>query len=480
MKIKYLYIAFVFLSLGSCKKFLDIVPKDKFIPSTVEDYENMLNYATVSTYGDYFEDLITDDAFLPEGQPGNLYTKQRLSARKIYTFNKDVYGEGDNDILWSEGYKRIFYFNTVANNIMKAQGSTEAEKRSIRAEALLGRALEHLMLVNVYGKHYDAATAGTDPGAPLVLEADISAKNSRNTVQEVYNQVIADAEEAVKDLPLKNKISKFRACKAGGYAFLSRVYLFMGDYANALKNADLALGLQNELANMNGYNVIVPGPFPNDPNIPGAPLGWTNIPNAERHPESLVARTNLRPFGLGMDVCATPELTSLFSNNDRRWALYFANAWPPAPPFNYMDRYGVKIFLRGDYYNNCLAVPEVYLNRAECKARANNLSGALADINKLRLNRIVPAAYHEFTPADFNNDSERVLRFVLEERRRELVFTGMRVIDLKRLNKETRFQKTITHVAEGVTYTLTPNSPNYLRQIWPAASVFNPDWTLNP
>jgi hypothetical protein len=160
--------------------------------------------------------------------------------------------------------------------------------------------------------------------------------------------------------------------------------------------------------------------------------------------------------------------------------LYYADGWPPAPPFNYMNRYGVKIFLRGDYYSNYLNVPEMYLVRAECLAREGKQADALADINKLRQNRITPAAYVAFTPADFGNDDERVLRFVLEERRRELAFTGMRVIDLKRLNKETRFRKTVKHKAEGVEYELLPGSDKYLRQLWPNATVFNPDWPLNP
>lgn len=477
MKTTYLYIALVLLTLGGCKKFLDIVPRDKFIPTTVEDYENMLNFATVNYFGDFYEDLITDDAFLPDGEPGNLYTKQRLPNRKIYQFDKNAFGEGENDVLWSEGYKRIFYFNTVANSIMEATGGTEENKRSIRSEALFGRSLEHLLLVNVYAQHYDPATAATEPGVPLVLEADISAKHKRNTVAEVYRQIIADLEEALKDLPQTSKLNKFRVNKAGAFALLSRVYLFMGDYEKALANAEEALKLKNTLANMNNYKVTVPGPFPY---VPGTPVGWTDVPRGLDHPEAIVARTFLRPFGLGQDVCASPELTALFTNDDKRWTLYYANGWPPAPPFNYMTRYGVKIFLRGDFFNNALNTPELYLNRAECRARANDLTGALTDINLLRLNRIDPSAYRAVTLADLGSDPLRVLRFVLEERRRELAFTGMRLMDLKRLNKDARFTKTIKHTAEGKEYVLEPNSANYLRQIWPVASVLNPDWTLNP
>lgn len=477
MKFKLILIIAVTFLMAGCNKFLDIVPKDKFIPVTVEDYENMLNNATLVNFGDYFQDLLTDDAFLPEGEPGNLFTKQQLHGRRIYTFNKNVFDERSNDFLWSEGYKRIFYFNTIINNIMDATGKTEDYKKSVKAEALFGRALEHLQMVNVYAQHYDAATAATEPGIPVALIADISAKFKRNTVKEVYDQIISDLNEAVQHLPLEPKITKFRASKPAGYALLSRVYLYMGDYDQSLHYADLALELKNELYDMNAYSVIIPGPFPY---VPGAPLGWTDIPNGQYNPESIVARHFLRPFGLGMDVCASPELSALFTNDDRRWVLYYANGWPPAPPFNYMNRYQVKIFLRGEYYNNAISLPEVYLNAAECKARLNELDGALQDVNKLREHRISPAAYVEYTAADFDNDAEKVLRFVLQERRRELAFTGLRHIDLKRLNKEPRFQKTIVHMAEGIEYKLEPNSPDYLRQIWPAASAFNPDWALNP
>jgi hypothetical protein len=476
MKRLHLYII-VIITLSGCDKFLDIKPKDKFIPVTVTDFENMLNSGTMVNFGDQYWDLLSDDAFLPEGEPGNLYSKQQPYGRLIYKFNTAPYDQGANDFMWSEGYKRIFYCNSIINNIMEATEGTDASRRSVRAEAYLGRAMEHLLLVNIYAHHYDAATAATQPGIPIALIADINAKFVRNSVKEVYEQVLSDANAAIADLPVKNKLTKFRASKAGGYALLARTYLFMGDYVNARKNADLALSLQGGLKNMNDYKIIIPGPFPN---VPGAPLGWTDIPDAQLNTETIVARHFLRPFGLGMDVCASPELSALFTNDDKRWTLYYADGWPPAPPFNYMNRYGVKIFLRGDYYSNYLNVPEMYLVRAECLAREGKQADALADINKLRQNRITPAAYVAFTPADFGNDDERVLRFVLEERRRELAFTGMRVIDLKRLNKETRFRKTVKHKAEGVEYELLPGSDKYLRQLWPNATVFNPDWPLNP
>jgi hypothetical protein len=67
----------------------------------------------------------------------------------------------------------------------------------------------------------------------------------------------------------------------------------------------------------------------------------------------------------------------------------------------------------------------------------------------------------------------------LDERRRELAFTGNRHIDLKRLNLDPRFAKTVTHTVDGVDYTLEPNSRRYMRELWPRATRFNPQWPLN-
>lgn len=465
------------LIFSGCDKYLDIKPKDKFIPATLEDYENLLNSMEVVSYGDYFLDLQTDDAFLPEGEPGNLFSKQGNPGRRIYTFNKDVFSEGENDFLWSETYKRIFYFNTVINHILEATGGTEQAKKSALAEALVGRAAEFLLLVNVYAHHYDPSTATTEPGIPLVLRADISEKTGRNTVKETYDRIVLDLKQALPDLPESPKITKFRASKTSALALLARTFLYMGDYEQAMTYADEALKRQSTLADMNTYKVIIPGPFEY---VPGSPLGWTDIPDAQHHPETIQARNFLRPFGLGMDVCASPDLAALFDNHDRRYVLYYANGWPPAPPFNYVSRYGVKIFLRGEYFNNLISTPEMYLTRAESAARTGDLQGALLDLNTLRKNRIDPTVYQDFTLTELNNDENLVLDKILEERRRELAFTGLRAADLKRLNKEVRYSKTVQHIAEGRTYTLEPNSNQYLRQIWPAAYRFNPDWELNP
>lgn len=107
---------------------------------------------------------------------------------------------------------------------------------------MVGRAFEYLTLVNAYGKHYDAETAQTDPGVPLLLDEDINKTNlTRATVQQVYDQIKADLDQASLNLPERPVLNANRASRPVGYGMLARMYLYMGDYEQALENARLSL-----------------------------------------------------------------------------------------------------------------------------------------------------------------------------------------------------------------------------------------------
>lgn len=121
-----------------------------------------------------------------------------------------------------------------------------------------------------------------------------------------------------------------------------------------------------------------------------------------------------------------------------------------------------------------VSTPEIYLIAAECEARLGNKEKAISYINKLRDHRII-----DNTPLTVESDEE-ALRKVLDERRREMVFQGCtRLIDLKRLNREPRFAKTIIHEADGVKYTLAPGDPKYILPIPPSVLRFNPNMIQN-
>ena len=69
---------------------------------------------------------------------------------------------------------------------------------------------------------------------------------------------------------------------------------------------------------------------------------------------------------------------------------------------------------------------------------------------------------------------------VINVGRREMPMLGCtRLIDLKRLNREPEFAKTIVHEVNGVEYKLETNSPKYILPIPPTVLRFNPDMIPN-
>ena len=445
----------VVVMLTGCNDYLDIKPKGEKIPTTVSDYETLLNYESVQKVSDTYPAYLTDDVFLPDVAEGTAtpgLNSVDQSIRNLYLFKKEVFGDAQDDGFWFASYNRIYYYNTVIDNIMDADGSDEQQKLSIRAEALISRALEYLYLVNGYAKHYDVRTAESDPGVPLILDEDISKKNLvRASVKDVYAQIQSDLQTALPNLPMQAKGNAFRASKAAGYGVLAKMYLYMGNYAEALKAANEVLKINNSLLDLKKYAVVKPQ----------SSIGRTNVPQDIDNPENIYIKFAPYVYGLSSKVFGSDELISLFSEDDMRLQVYFTKNFRNIPT----DKYVWAPYLRA---NLAVSSPEIYLIAAECEAREGSVERAMSLINKLRDNRIKNNT--DIVATDRND----ALQKVLEERRRELAMSGMvRYIDLKRLNQDSQSAKTVTHVTSEGTFTLEPNSPLYVLPIPAKVMRFN-------
>lgn len=445
----------VVVMLTGCNDFLDIKPKGEKIPKTVTDYETLLNYESVQKVSDTYPTYLTDDVYLPDVAQGTAtpgLNSVEQSILNLYLFKKDVFGEAQDDGFWFASYNRIYYYNTVIDNIMNAEGPSEQQKHSIQAEALISRALEYLYLVNGYAKHYDVRTAETDPGVPLILDEDISKKDLvRASVKDVYAQIQSDLQAALPNLPVQPKGNAFRASKAAGYGILAKMYLYMGNYTEALKAANEVLAINNSLLDLKKYAVVKVQ----------SSIGRTNVPQDIDNPENIYIKFAPYVYGLSSKVFGSDELISLFSEDDMRLQIYFTKNFRNIPT----DKYVWAPYLRA---NLAVSSPEIYLIAAECEAREGSVERAMTLINKLRDNRIKNNT--DIVATDRND----ALQKVLEERRRELAMSGMmRYIDLKRLNQESQFAKTVTHVTGEGTFSLEPNSPLYVLPIPAKVMRFN-------
>lgn len=446
--------------MASCDDYLDIKPKGMVIPEKCEDYEKLLNYAQLMKASDSYPNFMTDDVFLPyDDDLTGGYVSLELPDQRLYTFDSEVFGDGESDGLWEYSYNRIYTYNVIIQEVMGSTQATEDHKKQVRAEALMGRAFEYLTLVNAYGKHYDPATAATDPGVPLMLDEDINKTNlQRASVQAVYDQIKKDLDEAAFDLPERPVLNAFRASKPVGYGMLARMYLYMGDYEKALENAKISLEHNSALQSILPYEVVDVNKW----------IGRINVPDRANNPENIYIRLAPYTFGLSSSVYGSEDLIKLYDKEkDMRYLLYFTR---------YID--GVDsdydFWVPFLYTNMAMATPEIYLIAAECEARIGKIENAMKYINTLRDNRI------KDNVALTASTKQEALKLVLEERRRELTFVGCtRLIDLKRLNREPEFAKTIIHEVEGVEYKLEPNSPKYILPIPPTVLRFNPNMTPN-
>ena len=109
---------------------------------------------------------------------------------------------------------------------------------NLKAECLFLRALAHYDLVRMYAQPYCYSAGAAHPGVPVVLATDPSAKPARNTVAEVYTQVIADLTEAESIIDpdyARGNVTDSKAVVTleAIQALLSRVYLYSEQWQNA-------------------------------------------------------------------------------------------------------------------------------------------------------------------------------------------------------------------------------------------------------
>ncbi len=291
----------------------------------------------------------------------------------------------------------------INNNVLNAKDGTEAQRLSLQAEALVIRSDCYFTLLTLFAKAYDPATAANDPGLPLVSGTDVTLKAPpRATVQVTIDSILQALHRAIPSLPAVN-LNKYRPTKYAAYGLLARVYLYMHNYAEAGKYADLALSVPHTLIDYNEYVDV-----------------W-DFPSMDENPEVLWQRASADQF-LPIGANLTEGLMMLYPETDRRKQLL---------TYTTLDGYYIYNAEPG-IFNFGSTFPEMYLTKAEALARKDEPQAAMDAINYLRRHRIDTDAYVPVTAA---NKTE-ALQKVLEERRRELALRGQRWMDMKRLDQE--------------------------------------------
>lgn len=463
--------------LSSCDNYIDITPKGAVtVDSARQYYELIVNPMRCYNPASYF--YLTDDAWAKES---NILGYESTTFHGInFTFNEQADRTllGDNN-LYENMYAYILRMNLVIDNIDDADGAQEL-KTLAKAEARTFRAFDHFLAVNTYAKAYDPATATQDGGVCIMDHYDLETTPKKATVAQVYDFIISELEASV-DLLQERPENIYHPNKAYGYGLLAQVYLFHRDWEKAKEAALKSLKLNSALVD---YNVIKEA---------GGVARYKNY-NRENNPEVLsymwmgsgwtTEEAALYYYGM-----ISPELKTLFESNDLRYSLFLRDTGTSI--VNWFDTgSGAAIWTpattteRFTYMSVGLRTAEVYLTLAEAYARLGDLANATDYVNRLRAKRLSGANTGIDTPAS----QVEMVKAVITERRKELLFGFHRFFDLKRLNTEPEYQTTITRTFPVVnisetypqqTYTLRPDSRLYIIPFPRSARDKNPNLTLN-
>lgn len=293
--------------------------------------------------------------------------------------------------LWQDMYACIYKCNAIIEGLDKSHMISAGVKQQLLGEAKFLRAFSHFYLVNLFGD------------VPLVLTTNYELNQAigRNSMADVYEQIVIDLIDAKGSLPGSYSFAngeRTRASQAAATALLARVYLYLGEWANAEEQATLVIE-DDKFTLMTELNEIF-------------------LKNSSEAILQFYPR-----FGFPGDFSTfieygfhlSSDFVSAFEAGDRRnldWNFSGTS-------------YKYNSFIRFSQYSTALRLAEQYLIRAEARLEQDNISGAQDDLNVIRMR-----AGLGNTPF---NDGISLLPAIEKERRFELFNEwGHRWLDLKR------------------------------------------------
>lgn len=402
-------IAAILLMASSCEKALDLKPYQGLDETLTLNTDAKVKTVLVGAYGvlrssAIYGGCILRNSELSGGTDEISWQGTYNSPREIYN-HQIIAANGDITDQWLNSYKCI----NICNNVLSVIDTVIEEDRGrVEGEALFLRSLMYFDLVRFYAKAFEPGTANPQFGVPLKLipTNPTTIKNGigRNTVEEVYNQVITDLERAASLLPDENGVY---ATVGAANALLARVYLQKGDFEHARDAADRVIG-----AGMYSLTATYAEAF-NNTEYSSEDIFATKFVAADGINQMTEFWSTTEFGGRDGDIEILDGHLNLYDPADERLALFWeGNDAMRSGKWN--TQYGLV---------NLFRLAEMYLIRAECNQRLGTEVGDTpsADYNMVHTRAGLPAA------------ETVTLDDILLERRLELADEGFKLHDMKRL-----------------------------------------------
>lgn len=476
------------VALVGCKKtYLDTKPSDAITPEKAYESIAALNSSATGAYLSTFEYFplsgggAMHDAFgqksidLANDLMGNdmiVHSQGYSWYNRDYNYTAWTFPNGvstRSNITWTFYYDLIKQANLALDNT-KGIASPSAEQLAIIGEFLAIRAWSYFGLINNFQQTYK----GNENAKGVPLYTSLSTPKGRGTVQEVYNQIIADLTKAEQYLDGRTRVSKVRIDASVVRGFRARVALAMEDYPKAAEYANKA---------RQGYTLMTNTVYQSR-------SGFSSINNTEWMWGSLIPADQATIFA------------SFYSHMDATQFGYAQLGGQKKIPKALYDRIpagdirknvfrspGTGTATLPDYTQTKFAVPtvgswaadylymraaEMFLIEAEALARQGQNTAAITVLEAVVKPRFATYSAASLSGTDLINE-------ILLQRRIELWGEGFSLFDIKRtkagLNRPTG---TGNHGAPNfnpVVYTLPDASPLFLMRIPQAELDNNPAMT---
>lgn len=433
----YILLAIMMMPVWGCKKYLEHPPDDRMNLNSVEKIQELLVSAYPKTTYITFCEAMSDNV-----GDKNLTSVDRVNQNPYFFEDTNSSDPDTPNAYWDACYAAIAVANQVLENISRV--ANPVEYRAQKGEALVARAYAHFMLVTLFAKIYNPATAAADLGIPYVTEPEkVVFKNySRKTVAYVYQQIEKDLTEG---LPLiKNsvyKVPKYHFTTTAAHAFAARFYLFKKDYHQVVAHANAVLTGGSVLSYLRPINSV----------------GYRSVQYMTRQAQYTSATTNANlllaeaeskwgssypyyRYGYTFDLMSSMFGTSNVTGGAWAFIVYGQEMTLNIPKF----RENVVRKNLGVTYGNeydmipLFGIEEVLFNRAEANTYLGNVGEALRDLNDYASTRITSYTTSYLLTVSsvtkFYNTSleEGLIKTILDFKRVEFLFEGHRWFDILR------------------------------------------------
>ena len=436
MKIKFILSLLVVTFLFGCEDSFLEIPSETSLSKPVyfktqDDLEQAINGAYAPLRNLY------------SGSNGAYAMGELRSDNTTYKYNPNDRGtiqpeyiadflvQSSNDVLinkYSNDYSIIARVNQIFD-LIDGVDFDESAKNNIKGQAYFLRAFAYFDLVQYFGEvplHLKAATTLDETALPL------------SSVEDIYNQIISDASQAVDLLPDKATQEKGRVTSGSAKTLLGNVYIVQEKWSDA----------ETVLKNVTGYSLLSNYSDVFDPALKNNSESVFEIQYKQGtegfasnffytflvqpiSAEEISAVTGIAEIARTIEGynIPTPDIINTYEPNDLRKDASIGYITASGVGYPYIKKYAHDHELTNNTDDDwpVYRYSEVLLFIAEALNEQNKTTEALTYLNQVRTR-----AGLDNSPASGQSEIREAIR---KERRVELAFENKRWLDLVRTNQ---------------------------------------------